>query len=559
VLLELRIENLLLIERAELRLGPGLNAITGETGAGKTVLAHSLDLLMGGRARPQIVRPGAEEAWVEGTFTVPPEALDAPELREIAERLPAEAEEVTLGRRVGSSGRTSAFVAGRSASAADLQALGARLLAFYGQHEHRKLTLASAQLEVLDGFAGAEHLARRRAYEAAHAETRAIAAELSELREREGARERDLDLLRFELAEIEAASPDPAERVELASERERLRHAEGLRLAALGGLNALAGADDDAGTGAQLAAAEAALSGPSGVDARLDALAERAGGLAVEAVDLGAELRAYLDAAEAEPGRLEAVEDRLAALERLERKHGGSLEAVIEHAARCQGEIARLENAGELADELRARLGEAEARRAELARKLSATRRRAAKQLEKRVAAELAQLAMEGATLEVHLEPHADGYGAAGAEAVELRVATNPGMPVSPLRDAASGGELSRVMLALSGLGSASGAPTLVFDEIDAGVGGATARAVGARLRELGSERQVLCITHLPQVASMAERHFRITKRAAEGATLAEVEAVAGDELVAEIVRMLGARSGDSAAEGHARELLAAA
>src|SRR5687768_3625408 len=211
MLLELRIENLLLIERAELRLGPGLNALTGETGAGKTILAHSLDLIMGGKARAQIVRPGAKEAYVEGVFELPRELLADPELAEIAERLPEDASELVLGRRVGASGRTSAFVQGRMASADDLRALGSRLLAFYGQHEHRKLTLASAQLETLDGFAGEKHLDRRRRYRDAHAEVQRIERELDELREREGARERDLDLLRFELSEIEAAKPDPAE------------------------------------------------------------------------------------------------------------------------------------------------------------------------------------------------------------------------------------------------------------------------------------------------------------------------------------------------------------
>ena len=556
---ELRIENLLLIERAELRLGPGLNAITGETGAGKTVLAHSLDLLMGGRARPQIVRPGAEEAWVEGAFAIPEGLLDDPELAEIAERLPEGAEEITLGRRVGTSGRTSAFVAGRSASAADLQLLGSRLLAFYGQHEHRKLTLASAQLDVLDGFAGPEHLAVRREYRDAHREVLAIAAELTDLRDREGARERDLDLLRFELAEIEAAAPDAEEGRELAAERGRLRHAEGLRQAAGGALGAIQGAEEDAGAAMLLATAETALSGPAGVDDELDALAARAGAVAVELDDLGGELRSYLDRIEAEPGRLEIVEERLTALDRLQRKHGGSIEAVLEHAQRCSAEIERLANAGELAEELEGRLAAAEARRAELAATLGASRREAAAGLEARVAEELARLAMEGATLEVAISEHPDDFGATGAELVELRVATNPGMPLSPLRDAASGGELSRVMLALTGLGPVAGAPTLAFDEIDAGIGGNTARAVGERLRDLAAGRQVLCITHLPQVASLAATHFRITKGLEDGATLARVEAVEGDELLAEIVRMLGAERGDAAAEGHARELLAAA
>jgi DNA repair protein RecN (Recombination protein N) len=559
VLLELRIENLLLIERAELRLGDGLNAITGETGAGKTVLAHSLDLLMGGRARPQIVRPGADEAWVEGVFSLPEGLLEEPELAELAERLPAGAAEITLGRRVGASGRTSAFVAGRSASAADLQTLGVRLLAFYGQHEHRKLTLASAQLEVLDGFAGPDHLERRDAYRRAHAEVQALTAELSGLREREGLRERDLDLLRFELSEIEGAAPDATEREELAAERGRLRHSEELRLAAAGALEAAAGADSDGGASAQLAVAETALNGPAGVDERLDGLAERARGLVVELDDLARELRAYLDGAEVEPGRLEAVEERLAALERLERKHGGSIEAVIEHAERCRAEIERLENASELAGELESRQAKAEEHRGTLAAKLGDARREAAAGLEQRVAVELGQLAMDGARLEVRLEPHPAGFGASGAETAELLVTTNPGMPVSPLREAASGGELSRVMLALTGLGPVAGARTLVFDEIDAGIGGATARTVGARLRDLAGSRQVLCITHLPQVASLATAHFRISKRIEGGATLAEVEAVEGEELVAEIVRMLGGERGDEAAEGHARELLAAA
>ncbi len=555
---ELRIENLLLIERAELRLGPGLNAITGETGAGKTVLAHSLDLLMGGRARPQIVRPGAEEAWVEGVFEIPEGLLEDAELEEIRERVPDGATEITLGRRVGASGRTSAFVAGRSASAADLQLLGSRLLAFYGQHEHRKLTLASAQLEILDGFAGPEHLARRREYRDAHREVLVLAGELEELRDREGARERDLDLLRFELSEIEAAAPEADEQRELSAERDRLRHAEGLRLAAGGALGAIHGVDEDAGAAMLLATAETALGGAAGVDEELDAVAVRARALAVEADDLAAELRSYLDRIEAEPVRLEVVEERLGALDRLQRKHGGSVEAVLEHAERCREEIERLANAGELAEQLEARLAEAERRRADLAATLGAARHEAALGLESRVAAELAGLAMEGATLEVMITEHPDGFGPAGAEQVELRVATNPGMPVSALRDAASGGELSRVMLALSGLGTVAGAPTLAFDEIDAGIGGNTARAVGERLRDLAAGRQVLCITHLPQVASLAASHFRITKGLADGATLARVEPVEGDELLAEIVRMLGAERGDAAAEGHARELLAA-
>ena len=557
---ELRIENLLLIERAELRLGEGLNAITGETGAGKTILAHSLDLLMGGRARPQIVRPGADEAYVEGIFALTDGLLDDPELAELAERVPDDADEIVLGRRVGASGRTSAFVQGRSASAADLRALGARLLAFYGQHEHRKLTLASAQLEILDGFAGAEQLDRRRAYRSAYAEARALEAELAEQREREGARERDLDLLRFELEEIDAAGLDPAEEQELAAERGRLRHAERLRDTAGAALGRLAGAEDDgAGAAGLIAEADRLLGAVNGVDAALDALSARTGALALELGDLASELRGYLGGIDAEPGRLEQVEERLEVVERLQRKHGGSVDAVLAHAARCRAEIERLDGAAERAQEIEGELRKAVERRAELAKQLTQARRRAACGLTERVAAELAELAMESAELEVSLEPHADGFGPSGSESVEFRLATNPGIPVSPLRDAASGGELSRVMLALTGLGADAGAPTLVFDEIDAGIGGNTARAVGERLRALAAGRQVVCITHLPQVASLAARHFRITKQVEAGEALATVERVDGEELIEEICRMLGADRADEAASRHARELLAAA
>jgi DNA repair protein RecN (Recombination protein N) len=560
MLRELRIENLLLIERAELRLGEGLNAITGETGAGKTVLAHSLDLLMGGKAKDHIVRPGASEAWVEGVFDLPQGLLEEPEMAELAERLPEGADEVVLGRRVSAGGRTSAFVAGRAATAADLKLLGGRLLAFFGQHEHRRLTISSAQLEILDGFAGAEHLELRSSYREAHRECIQLAAELAELREREGSRERDLDLYRYELSEIEAVAPVPEERAEIAAQRERLRHAEGLREAAAAAHAGLAGAEvDGGGAAAAVAQAETALQGATGLDRDLDGVAERVAALAVELGDVAAELRDYAEGVEADPGALLAIEERLEVIDRLERKHGGSVESVLEHAEHCRAEIARLEGAEERNAEAEAALGAAEARRAELGERLSAGRGAAAGPLEERVAKELEQLAMTGATLQVVLEPHPDGYGPSGRETVELRVAPNPGIEPAPLRDAASGGELSRVMLALSGLGRAASAGTMVFDEIDAGIGGNTARVVGERLRALGRDRQVLCITHLPQVASLADVHFRLEKDVSGEHAQATVERLDGEGVVAEIRRMLGGESSDEAATRHARELLSAA
>jgi len=557
VLRELRIENLLLIERAVLRLGPGLNVITGETGAGKTVLARSLDLLLGGRPRSGIVRPGAEEAWVEGTFEVPAQVRKDPDLAELVERLPSGAE-VVLARRVGAgSGRSSAFISGRSASAADLRALGSRLLAFYGQHEHRKLTLAAAQREILDGFG--DHGDLLASYRAAHGEVTALARERDDLRAREGARERDIDLLRFELDEIDAAAIDPGAVDDLTTERDRLRHAESLRAGAGAALAAIAGGEEGAGSAGLLAEAEAALEGGAGIDLALAPLHERAAAAALDLTDLAAELRGYLDAVEADPARLEQIETRLAEVDRLARKHGGDVAAVLAHAERCRGELERLEGAAGRGAELDAALAAAEAARDKLGRRLSKARSAAAPKLRERVEAELAGLAMEGARLEVALEPAVDGYGPSGRETIELRVAANPGMPIAPLSEVASGGELSRVMLALAEAGAGGELASVVFDEIDAGVGGKVARRVGERLRALGAARQVVCITHLAPVAALAGTHFRVVKEAAGEATVARVDAVRDGAREEEIVRMLGADGDDEAAGRHAQELLAAA
>jgi len=556
VLLELRIENLLLIERAELRLGDGLTAITGETGAGKTVLAHALDLLLGGKARSGIVRPGAAEAYVEGVFELPPGLLERPELADLRERI-GDPGEVVLARRVGAEGRTRAFVQGRSAAAADLSELGRALVAFFGQHEHRKLTVASAQLELLDGFCGAELLSARAELAGTHARVRELAGELEALRERSGARDRDLDLLDFELGEIDELGPTVEEEEALLAERGRLRQLDGLTAAAAGGAEALTG-ESGVGVAAMLAESESLAGAVAGADPELDALAERLAGLRIEAEDLGAELRRYMDTLEAEPGRLEEVEERLELYDRLKRKHGGSVDAVIEHAERCRAERERLEGAEVAIERAEAALGEAEAERARLAGEVTAARTEAAPRLAERVREELGALAMESAAFEVHLEPR-DAIGPTGAERAEFMLAPNPGVPAAPLRDAASGGELSRVMLALMTVAGAGASGTLVFDEVDAGVGGQTARAVGERLRALGVERQVLCITHLPQIAALAERHFRIEKSAADELALASVEALDGDEVVAELCRMLGAEASDAGARRHAEELLAAA
>jgi len=524
MLAELRVRNLLLIESAELALDGGLNVITGETGAGKTMLAHALDLLLGGKPRRGIVRPGAEEAYIEGVFVPPPGLAGDPALSELAERIPLAEQELVLARRVVPGGPTRSYLQGRSVSAQELGSVAARLLSFFGQHEHRKLMLASAQLEILDGFCGTEHMAMRAEFEQRLSRARGIERELEELRGRIGARERDLDFLEFEIAEIEAVAPSEEEETELERERGRLAAVESLRHAAGLGAEALVsqGGSDDDGALARMAAAGVELDRASAADDGLAALAARFGSLTYELQDLAGDLRGYLSGLEADPERLVALEERLEQLTRLKRKHGGTIAGVLEHAERCCAERDRLAGAEQATEQLERELAAEAERLADLAGRMRAARERGGRELSAAVLEELAELALGDATFEVVVSGRAPGegplggLGAAGADTVEFLIGPNPGVAAGPLREVASGGELSRVMLALMSVAtSAHRSATVVFDEVDAGVGGATARAVGERLQGLAAGRQVVCITHLPQVASLAARHFRVSKHAA--------------------------------------------
>jgi DNA repair protein RecN (Recombination protein N) len=567
VLQELRVENLLLIERAQLRLGPGLNVLTGETGAGKTVLAHALDLLLGGRARQGIVRPGAAEAYVEGVFDLP-DALRARLSAELTERIGAEGDEIVLSRRLGADGRTRAYLNGRSANVADLRDVGGMLLSFYGQHEHRKLTLAGAQLQILDALCGPKQQKRLAACAAAHARTRELRGQLDELGELAAHRERELGLLEFELGEIDELGPDPAEHERLLGARERLRRSDALQAAAAGAAEALAGdSRESPGASELLAQAGATLDGLTGVDPALDRLGERLRAVAIESHELAGELRDYadgaldattaLDVAGAEP-TLEGVEARLEALDRVIRKHGGSIESVLQFADTARARYEQLAGAEDALERAEADLAGAREELEARAGELRSARRKAATGFAEGVVEQLRSLAMEEAGFEAVLgesEP-----GPSGADTVEFMIAPNPGVPAGPLKDIASGGELSRAMLAImSAASAATPDTTLVFDEVDAGIGGRTANAVGARLRELGDRGQVICITHLPQIASLGTRHFSIVKDTGADPTRASVVELAESDVVAELVRMLGADSDDGAARRHARDLRRAA
>jgi DNA repair protein RecN (Recombination protein N) len=559
VLLELHVENLLLIERAQLRFAAGLNVLTGETGAGKTVLAHALDLLLGGRARTGIVRPGAGEAYVEGSFELPSSLLG-----ERGERLPADATEIVLARRVAADGRTRAYLNGRSTTVGDLRDLGARLLTFYGQHEHRRLTIAAAQLELLDETCGPQHAARLRTCADAYHESVRLQAQLERLHELSGARERELELLEFELAEIAEAALEQHEHDELLAARERLRQAGALCAAAGAGAEALASESAETpGAAHRLAGAAAQLDALAGVDTRLDGLGERMCALVIESRELARELRDYAEGLVPEqPGGgqtwLDAIEERLVVIERLTRKHGGSVRAVMDHAARARARRDELADAQLTLEHTSERLREARAELDEHVGALRRARESAAPRLARAVREHLDSLAMGDAGFEVVLATRE--AGPRGGDAAEFMISPNPGVPAGPLREIASGGELSRVMLALMSAASASAAEsTLAFDEVDAGIGGQTARAVGARLRELARGRQVLCITHLPQIASLGQRHFAIVKDTSAQPTRATVVELERAEVVAELMRMLGADGDDGGARRHARALLRAA
>jgi DNA repair protein RecN (Recombination protein N) len=561
------VENLLLIERTELAFAPGLNVLTGETGAGKTVLAHALDLLMGGRSRSGIVRPGSQEAYVEGVFSVPEGMRE-----QLAQRLPenvrceGELQELVLARRVRADGQTRAYLNGRSAAVADLREIGGSLVSFYGQHEHRKLVLASAQLQMLDEVCPASHARRLQACAASHRQIRGLEAELARLAELEQARERELGLLEHDLAEIEAAALEEEEYRTLLARRERLRSLESLHSSAGGAVDALAPeASERSGAAHLLAAAAARLEAVAGIDPDLDAFAGRCATLAIEAQDLAGGLQGYCEGMQEEEGTLETVEERLVSIERLLRKHGGSIPALLAYAEQARARREQLLGAGVAHEQTSQALAAEQAKLQEHVQALRSARKKAARWLGGAVREQLGALAMGDATFEIALSPTEPKES--GADAAEFTIAPNPGVAGAPLREIASGGELSRIMLALTsacheGTRTGSEPPsksTLVFDEIDAGIGGHTARTVGERLQSLAGGRQVLCITHLPQIASLAARHFSVVKDTSVDPTLAAVSQLSESEVVTELVRMLGAEDQDEAARKHAEDLLKAA
>ena len=549
----LRIRNLAVIESVDVEFEPGFNVLTGETGAGKSIVVEAVGLLLGARASSDLVRTGETQATIEAIFEVsgPPHS--------------AEPRELIIRREITAQGRNRSFINGALATAAALRDLSQRLVELHGQHEHQALLDPATHLPLLDAYAGLESDAQQVGERWTQVQTLREHLDRSRMDSRE--RSARLDLIEFQLGEIDRAAPRTGEDEELAATKHVLASADRIQRLCEESYTALYESD------------AAVLSGLGGIWKRVGELAaiepqfapyvEARDGIKGQLEDLAFFLRSYADGVDASPERLQQVEERLALLERLKRKHGPNLQDVIEKGESLRRERALLTGGTEEAEELHRQLDAAGSAFLESARKLSAARRRAAVSFAREMEALLGDLAMSQTRFEIRFnvsEPGPDGWNVRGIDEAEFFLSPNVGEDVRPLARIVSGGELSRVMLALKTMGARSGrsagrstdgSRTLIFDEVDAGIGGRVADVVGTRLRELGDEFQVLCITHLPHIAARATTHFHIDKRIRGARTVTSVARLDREGRVAEIGRMIGGAHVTESARSTARDMLA--
>ncbi|MEM9378885.1 MAG: DNA repair protein RecN [Planctomycetota bacterium] len=573
MLVELSLQDLALFERAGLEFGAGLNSVTGETGAGKSLIVDALELLLGGRAKASMVRKGAERARVEGRFVLTTGAYGDLVAGWLAEHLPealveggGDGElELILPRTIGRDGRTRAHVNHRPATQRLLRGLAAQLVEIHGQTEHQRLFEPAEQLRLVDAFGDlGDALAGYRERRARWLE---LADRHRDLEAGESERLQRLDLVRFQAAELADAEPSAAESEALRSERSLLRHAAELGTEIGGALHELSGAD-----GAALDVVRRAERAVGDWSARIGDLEEPATGLREATLlleEAARSLAGFLDGVDVDPGRLEVVEDRLGLLERLERKYGVDAAGLERRRDELQAELDAMTGGALDRDELVAAIEEARTSVAESARRLTKARGKLAKKLQKAVEKGLADLSLERARFSMTLTPHAEGaasdgidadrrrFGPNGAEGVELLLAANPGEDPQPLRAVASGGEAARILLALRGaLAVRRSTPTLVFDEVDAGVGGRLGPRVASHLESLGRHHQVLCVTHLPAIAARAARHVRVQKEVDGGRTRTRIEILGGEDRLAEIADMIAGGAAEPTALAEAQRLL---
>jgi DNA repair protein RecN (Recombination protein N) len=534
MLLELVVENYAVVERLRVHFHAGLNLLTGETGSGKSIVVDALGLLLGSRASADMIRTGAARARVAGIF----EVRDQGALRRLLEQAGLEIEEgeLLVEREILASGKSRAFVGSRPVSVSLLRDLSPFLGDIHGQHDQQLLFSPEAQRDMLDAFAGNRELLDRAA--AIYQEWRAGTAELEELERNEQEKLRLLDLWSFQRKEIEGAELDPGEDAVLENERRVLQNVQKLQESAGTAYDAVFESPESALSLARIASKR--VDELCRIDSSLEGLREHLKSAELSLQEVAYALRDYLAGLEANPGRLEEVETRLEGIAKLKRKYGQSIPEILTFLDEVRSQIASVEHAGERMEALRKQQKRMAGEYEKVARELTAARKAAAGRLEKRVEAELAQLAMERTVFRVDLSEAA--WSIAGADRVEFLVSPNLGEEPRPLEKVASGGEISRLALALKTCLAGprtSMVRTLVFDEVDTGVGGSAAEGVGRRLKKLAAASQVLCVTHLPQIAGFADHHYRVEKQESAGRTIAVIEELDATARTREVGRML--------------------
>jgi len=552
---QIRIRDLGVISEATLDLGPGLTVLTGETGAGKTMVLNALGLLLGSRSDASSIRKGQDQAFVEGRWLLPKAAAD----RIIASGIEIEQDELILSRSVSTEGRSRATVSGRSVPVGILSEIGEQLVVVHGQSDQIRLKSTAAQREALDQFAGADLAALLSEYSQVFASWKQISARLENLTQESSSRAREADEIRSAVEELTKLNPKPGEDSELAELAEKLTHLEELRIAASNAHEELSSESFDDGRDAITAIGKArrALEQVSAHDPDLEKLAEQLREIGFSLNETAANISGYIAGLDSDgAAELERVQSRRAELTSAMRKYGPTLEEVISYLANSGTRLLDLDSSDEAIEKLvseKKALGE---KAQELAEKISSTRTKAAAELSSAVTAELAALAMTGASLEVQVSKLSE-LSAHGFDQVALLLSAYPGAEARPIGKGASGGELSRIMLAIEVvLAKSELAPTFIFDEVDAGVGGAAATEVGKRLAMLAKNAQVIVVTHLPQVAAFASRHLRVLKSQTASFTATDVVKLEGEAVVEELARMLSGLSESETGKSHAKELL---
>lgn len=551
----LQIRNIALIEELALEFGPGLNMLTGETGSGKSIIVDSLGALTGSRVTADIIRQGSETASIEGAFSVGNDAA----LFELLSESGIDAEpgdEVIIRRELSSAGRNRIFLNGRLITQNLLRRVGSFLVDIHGQGEQADIYDASRHLDMLDAFAGTAELIGKTA--AAYSEYAAADGELAELRRNDSEKLQMLDVLRFQADEISRAGLSEGEEDELESERRRLLNVEKLKTLSSEALSLLY--EDDASASSAIERARRNVEELSLYQPRFSAYTDALETARAVIDDLASELRGMATNLEFSPERLEEIETRLAEISRLKRKYGGSVASVLEHFEDAKRRLENFDSSELREKELASRLETLRAEYDAAAAELSRERKNAAKKLEADVVRALADVALEKARFEVRFDEDGEFRSAKGTDCVEFYFSANPGEPVRPLVRVASGGEASRLMLTLKTvIGASKRAKTAVFDEVDSGIGGRVAEAVGRKLRSLSASAQVLCVTHHPQIASLADRHFVVEKEVKGGRTSIGVRILSPEQRIEEIARMLAGESITDEARENAKAMLASA